>query len=86
MWRACPRWLTAAVLGLQIVDQRLEIARGIGPVKISTLQDLERGRALEIAALLHAPLEMARRAQHPMPTLQVLSALLGALDRQVCAH
>lgn len=68
------------------IDQRLEIARGIGPVKISTLQDLERGRALEIAALLHAPLEMARRAQHSMPTLQVLSALLGALDRQVCAH
>lgn len=67
------------------IEQRLEIARGIGPVKISTLQDLERGRALEIAALLHAPLEMARRAQHPMPTLQVLSALLGELDRQVCA-
>ncbi|OYV35693.1 MAG: 2-dehydropantoate 2-reductase, partial [Thiomonas sp. 20-64-5] len=55
------------------IDQRLDIARGIGPVKISTLQDLERGRALEIAALLHAPLEMANRARHPMPTLQVLS-------------
>lgn len=66
------------------IDQRLEIARGIGPVKISTLQDLERGRSLEIAALLHAPLEMARLAQHSMPTLQVLSALLGELDRQAC--
>ncbi|MGC9236199.1 MAG: ketopantoate reductase family protein [Thiomonas sp.] len=68
------------------IDQRLDIARGIGPVKISTLQDLERGRALEIAALLHAPLEMASRAHHPMPTLHVLSALLGELDRQVCTH
>ncbi|MDD4886560.1 MAG: 2-dehydropantoate 2-reductase [Thiomonas sp.] len=68
------------------IDQRLDIARGIGPVKISTLQDLERGRALEIAALLHAPLEMARCAQHPMPTLQLLSSLLGELDRQACAH
>ncbi|CQR41646.1 MAG: 2-dehydropantoate 2-reductase [Thiomonas arsenitoxydans] len=66
------------------IEQRMEIARGIGPVKTSTLQDLERGRALEIAALLHAPLEMARLAHHPMPTLQTLSALLGELDRQVC--
>jgi len=66
------------------IEQRMDIARGIGPVKTSTLQDLERGRALEIAALLHAPLEMARLAHHPMPTLQTLSALLGELDRQVC--
>lgn len=68
------------------IEQRMDIARGIGPVKASTLQDLERGRALEIAALLHAPLELARLAQHPMPTLQMLSALLGELDRQVCSH
>ena len=68
------------------IEQRLDIARGIGPVKVSTLQDLERGRALEIAALLHAPLEMARLAAYPMPTLQMLSALLGELDRQVCRH
>lgn len=64
------------------IAQRLEIAQGIGPVKISTLQDLERGRPLEIAALLHAPLELAQRVAHPMPTLQLLSALLGELDRQ----
>ncbi|CUA97230.1 ketopantoate reductase family protein [Thiomonas bhubaneswarensis] len=68
------------------IDQRIAIARGIGAVKASTLQDLERGRALEIAALLHAPLELARMAHHPMPTLQLLSALLGELDRQVCGH
>lgn len=67
------------------IEQRLKIARGIGPVKISTLQDLERRRALEIGALLHAPLEMAARAGHRMPTLQMLSALLGELDRQVRA-
>lgn len=65
------------------IDERLRIARGIGPVKISTLQDLERGRPLEIAALLHAPLELAARAGHPMPTIALLSALLGELDRQV---
>ena len=66
------------------IDQRLDIARGIGPVKISTLQDIERGRPLEIAALLHAPLELAARAAHPMPTIALLSALLGELDRQLC--
>ena len=65
------------------IEQRLDIARGIGPVKISTLQDLERGRPLEIGALLHAPLELAGRAGHPMPTIATLSALLGELDRQV---
>jgi len=65
------------------IEQRLDIARGIGAVKISTLQDLERGRPLEIGALLHAPLELARRARLPMPTIELLGALLGELDRQM---
>ena len=65
------------------IEQRLAIARGIGAVKISTLQDLERGKPLEIGALLHAPLELARRVGRPMPTIELLSALLGELDRQM---
>ena len=67
------------------IEQRLEIARGVGPVKMSTLQDLERRRALEIGAPLHAPLEMAARGGHRMPTLRMLNALLCELDRQVRA-
>jgi 2-dehydropantoate 2-reductase len=41
------------------VDRRIAAAEAIGPHKTSMLQDLERGRALEIDALLGAVVEMA---------------------------
>ena len=63
-------------------DRRIAIARGIGSVKPSTLQDLERGRALEIQALLGAPVELARRAGIAVPLTEVLLTLLGELDRR----
>lgn len=65
------------------IEKRLEIARGIGPVTISTLQDVLRGRQLEIDGLLRAPLELAHRANVAMPTLQLLTTLLAGLDRAV---
>ena len=65
------------------IEKRLEIARGIGPVVISTLQDVLRARPLEIDGLLRAPLELAQRVQVPMPTLQLLTTLLSGLDRGV---
>src|SRR5690606_4147351 len=42
------------------VDARIEMAGQVGPHKTSMLQDLERGRPLEIDALLGAVVEIAR--------------------------
>lgn len=58
------------------VDAPMQFARERGQFKPSTLQDLEAGRPLEIAALVDAPLEMAARPGVPMPALQVAGAAL----------
>ncbi|MBW4048466.1 MAG: 2-dehydropantoate 2-reductase [Proteobacteria bacterium] len=63
-------------------DRRIAIGRAIGPVKPSTLQDLERGRPLEVQALLGAPVELARRAGLAMPLSEALLALLSELDER----
>ena len=63
-------------------DRRIAIGRAIGPVKPSTLQDLERGRPLEVQALLGAPVELARRAGLAVQLTEVLLALLGELDKR----
>lgn len=59
------------------VASRLKISAAMHH-KPSILQDLERGRAMEIDALFTVPQELARQLGVPMPTL----ALLAALCRQ----
>lgn len=44
--------------------------------KPSILQDLEAGRPMEIAALLDAPLEIARRHYIPAPVLTLIAGLI----------
>lgn len=44
--------------------------------KPSLLQDYERGRPMEIEALLVAPVEFARAAKVPAPTLEAIAALV----------
>lgn len=49
--------------------------------KTSILQDLELGRPMEIDALYTVPLEMARKAGVPTPTLDLLAALVRVRAR-----
>lgn len=58
------------------VDVPFQIAYDKGFSKPSTLQDLEAGRPLEIAALVDAPLELAGRHGVDMPGLRVAGAAL----------
>ena len=67
------------------VEQRVAIARGIGAIKPSTLQDVERGRRLEVQALLGAPVELGRRGGVAMPLSAALLALLDELDRRLAS-
>jgi 2-dehydropantoate 2-reductase len=57
------------------VDQRLDIAEATGPHKTSMLQDLERGRPLEIDAIIGAVVEMAALVGVSAPTCETVLAL-----------
>lgn len=69
----------AEQLGVRLpldVDARINGAEEVGAHKPSTLIDLERGRPMEIDALLGAVIEMGRLTGIPMPVCQVVYALV----------
>lgn len=74
---------TAAVgtaLGIEsaiTADERLDIARKLGAFRTSMLQDADRGRPLELDAVIGAVRELARRTGVPSPTLDAVHGLLA---------
>lgn len=58
------------------VERRINGAGAVGAHKTSMLQDLERGRAMEIDPLVSVVQEMGRLANVPTPTLDVVLALI----------
>ncbi len=58
------------------VDQRIEGAAAVGAHKTSMLQDLERGRPLEIDALVTAVQELGRIVEVKTPTIDTVLALI----------
>jgi 2-dehydropantoate 2-reductase len=58
------------------VDRRIEGAGAVGAHKTSMLQDLERGRPMEVDALLGAVKELGEIAEVPTPTIDTVLALL----------
>lgn len=58
------------------VDKRIAGAAGVGTHKTSMLQDLERGRPMEIDALVTAVQEMGRLVEVPTPTVDTVLALI----------
>jgi 2-dehydropantoate 2-reductase len=59
------------------VERRLEGARKVGAHKTSMLQDLERGRPLEIDPLVTVVQEMGRLTGIPTPALDAVAALVA---------
>ncbi|MEM7542833.1 MAG: 2-dehydropantoate 2-reductase [Pseudomonadota bacterium] len=57
------------------VERRIEGAAAVGAHKTSMLQDLERGRPLELEALVAAVTELGRLTQIPTPTIDAVLAL-----------
>ncbi|MBX9699048.1 MAG: 2-dehydropantoate 2-reductase, partial [Acetobacteraceae bacterium] len=55
-------------------EDRINLSASL-PHKPSILQDLEAGRPMEIDSLLRAPLRLAREANVPAPTLELLVTL-----------
>lgn len=64
------------------VDARIAGAQEVGVHKPSTLVDLERGRPMEIDALLGAVVEMARLVGLPTPTCDTVLALVRQRARR----
>src|SRR6185503_2424054 len=59
-------------------EQRIDMARALGPFKTSMLQDLEAGKRLEIDGLLAGTLEIARKAGVRAPSTESLFGLIRA--------
>ncbi len=72
-------------LGVQIpaamMDRRLDAAGSVVGHKMSMLQDLERGRGLEIDALVGAVAELARLTGVPTPVVDAVLALVQERGR-----
>jgi len=71
--------VVAEALGVRFpidVDKRIQGAQEVGAHKTSMLQDLERGRPLEIDALLGAVVELGQLVGKPMPTCEGVLALV----------
>jgi 2-dehydropantoate 2-reductase len=72
-------------LGIEIpaamIDHLLALAATVGRHKMSMLQDLERGRALEIDALVTAVQELGRLTGVPTPLIDAVLALVQERGR-----
>lgn len=65
------------------VDQRIEGAAAVGEHKTSMLQDYERGRQLELGAIVAAVLELSHLVEVPTPTIETLYALTSLVDQRL---
>jgi len=61
------------------IEERLKVAPEMADFRTSMLQDLEAGRALELAAIVDAVVEIGQAVGVPTPVLSTVGAL--ALDR-----
>jgi 2-dehydropantoate 2-reductase len=64
------------------IDKRMDGAGEVGEHKTSMLQDLERGRPMEIDALLGAVVELADLMGKPIPLCRAILALVRERARQ----
>ncbi len=75
----------AEALGVRFaidVERRIDGAAEVGSHKTSMLQDLERGRPMEIDALLGAVVELGGMVGVPMPRCELVLALVRERARQ----
>ena len=64
-------------------EERIEIARRIGRSKTSMHQDVERGRPLEVEALIGAVMELGRKAGVATPVVDAIYALIEERARHL---
>lgn len=67
------------------IERRLAGAERAGEHKTSTLQDLEKGKPLELDVIMQAVVELADLTGAEAPTLRVVAALADLLNEHVAA-
>ncbi|MPY79090.1 MAG: 2-dehydropantoate 2-reductase [Actinophytocola sp.] len=67
------------------IERRLAGADRVGEHKTSTLQDLEKGKPMELDVILKAVVELAEITDTPVPTLRVVNALADLLNTGLVA-
>jgi 2-dehydropantoate 2-reductase len=75
----------AAALGVELpidVERRIDGAAAVGAHKTSMLQDLERGRPMEIDALVSSVQELSAMVGVATPTIDTVAALLKVRARE----
>ncbi|MFE9443525.1 ketopantoate reductase family protein [Streptomyces sp. NPDC006602] len=73
-----------AALGIKsamTAEERLDVTRSLGAFRTSMLQDADRGRPLELDAVVGAVRELARRTGVPSPFLDAVHGLLALRER-----
>lgn len=68
------------------VERRIDGAGAVGAHKTSMLQDLERGRAMEIDPLVTVVQELGRKVDIPTPTIDTVLALVQQRARIAGLH
>ncbi len=63
------------------VERRINGAAGVGAHRTSMLQDLEKGRKIELDALLTVVAEMGKLVEVPTPTIDTVLALTQQMGR-----
>ena len=74
----------AAALGARInvsIEERLGLARKLGAAKVSMHQDIEKGRPLEVDAIVAAVGELGRKCGVATPTIDGVEALIRERSR-----
>ena len=69
----------AEALGARInvtIDERLGLAKKLGAAKVSMHQDIEKGRPLEIDAIVTVVCELGRKVGVATPTIDGVEALI----------
>lgn len=68
------------------VDARIAYAARLDDVKTSMLQDVERGRPLELDPIQGATIELAERCGVPVPRLRAVYEALRRIERERVSH
>ncbi len=68
------------------IEQRIAGAEAVGAHKTSMLQDIERGRALELEALVGAVLELGQITETPTPHIAAIYAVTALLGQTLAAQ
>ena len=79
----------AEALGVRFkitLEQRIAGAQSVGAHKTSMLQDVEHGRALELAALVGAVIELGQVVQVPTPTISAIHAAVSLLEQTLATQ